>query len=135
MKEEFDSLDDIHLLKDEVAAESRELVQEDNGRLVFAAVLILVGVALAVGMLTGYTVDNWWALFMLIPVGTMSLELWQDYAKNGRLTKKTSGLIIPIVILLVIISIFLFNLSWSIMWPASFIAVGLSILLTGRSYE
>ena len=135
MKDEFDNLDDIHVLKDEGAAESKEIVQEDNGRLVFAAVLILVGLALGVGMLTGYTVNNWWALFMLIPVGTMSLDMWQDYQKNGRLTKKASDLIIPIIILLVIVSIFLFNLSWSIMWPASFIAIGLSILLTGRSEE
>jgi len=129
MKDEFTDLEEINDLK----AEETVQIKEDNGRLAVAAVMILVGLALTVGILTGYTITNWWALFILIPVGTMLMELWQDYQKNGRLTKKTSGLIIPIIILLVIVSIFLFNLSWSIIWPISFIAVGLSILLGGRS--
>ncbi len=129
MNDEFNDLKGIDALK----AEETEQVNENNGRLVFATVLILVGLALSVGILTGYTLDNWWALFMLIPVGTMSMEMWQDYQKNGRLSKKTSGLIIPITILSVIVAIFLFNLSWSIIWPVSFIAVGTSILLGGRS--
>ena len=128
MKDDFTDLKDINELK----AEETAPVKEDNGRLAVAAVMILVGLALSVGILTGYTLDNWWALFMLIPVGTMSMELWQDYQANGRLSKKTSGLIIPITILLVIVAIFLFNLSWSIIWPVSFIAVGASILLGGR---
>ena len=129
MKDEFSDLKDSNVLKEE----ETEQVKEDNGRLAVAAVMILVGLALSVGILTGYTLDNWWALFMLIPVGTMSMELWQDYRVNGRLSKKTSGLIIPIIILLVIVAIFLFNLNWSIIWPASFIAVGLSMLLGSRS--
>lgn len=129
MNDEFNDLKGIDALK----AEETEQVNENNGRLVFATVLILVGLALSVGILTGYTLDNWWALFMLIPVSTMSMEMWQDYQKNGRLSKKTSGLIIPITILSVIVAIFLFNLSWSIIWPVSFIAVGTSILLGGRS--
>ena len=110
MSDEFSDLKGINELK----VEETEQVKEDNGRLVFAVVLILVGLALSVGILTGYTIDNWWALFMLIPVGTMSMELWQDYRVNGRLSKKTRGLIIPITILSVIVGIFLFNLSWSI---------------------
>ncbi len=129
MNDEFNDLKGIDALK----AEETEQVNENNGRLVFATVLILVGLALSVGILTGYTLDNWWALFMLIPVGTMSMEMWQDYQKNGRLSKKTNGLIIPITILSVIVAIFLFNLSWSIIWPVSFIAVGTSILLGGSS--
>ena len=129
MNDEFNDLKGINELK----IEETEQVKEENGRLVVATVMILVGLALLVGMLTGYTLDNWWALFMLIPVGTMLMELWQDYQKNGRLSKKTSGLIIPITILSAIIAIFLFNLSWSIIWPVSFIAVGLSMLIGGRS--
>ena len=129
MKDEFSDLKDV----DELKAKEAAMAEENNGNLAFAAVLILVGIALIVGMVTGYTFNNWWALFMLIPVGTMSLEIWQDYQTNGRLSKKTGNLIIPIIILLVIVAIFLFNLSWSIIWPASFIAVGLSILLGKRA--
>ncbi len=132
MEDNFPDLKDIDELKEEETENTAGQQKEDNGSFVFAGVLILVGIALLIGMLTGYTLDNWWALFMLIPVGTMMMELWGDYRENGRVTE-TSGLIIPITILSVIIAIFLFNLSWSIIWPTSFIAVGLSILLKGRS--
>ena len=91
----------------------------DNNK-IFAIVLILVGVAVMVGNLTDYSFENWWAL------------LWRDYQENGRLTRKSSGAIIPGVVILTMVAIFLFNLSWAIFWPASLIAVGLSILLSSR---
>ena len=127
MKDDFSELKDIDVLK----AEETAVYKEQRGNIVLGVVFILVGAAVLFSMTTGYTLHNWWALFMLIPAGKMSMELWQDYETNGRLTKKTSGLIIPITVLLTIISIFLFNLSWSIIWPASFIAVGVSILVGG----
>ena len=101
---------------------------QDNNK-VFALVLILVGVAVMVGNLTDYSFENWWALFMLIPVGAIFMNVWRDYQVNGRLTRSSSGAIIPGVIMLTMIAIFLFNLSWSIFWPVAIIAVGLSILV------
>ena len=103
----------------------------DNNK-IFAIVLILVGVAVMVGNLTDYSFENWWALFMLIPAGFMFMNVWRDYQENGRLTRKSSGAIIPGVVILTMVAIFLFNLSWAIFWPASLIAVGLSILLSSR---
>ncbi len=127
MKDDFMELKDIDELKKDEARQ----IGEESGKFIFAGVLILVGIARLAGILTGYTIDNWWALFMLIPIGTMVLELWTEYRQNGRVTEN-NGLIIPIMILSVIIAIFLFDLSWSIIWPVSFIAIGLSILLKGR---
>lgn len=104
----------------------------DNNK-IFAIVLILVGVAVMVGNLTDYSFENWWALFMLIPVGAILMNVWRDYKENGRLSRKSSGAIIPGVIILTMVAIFLFNLSWAIFWPVSIIAVGLSILLGSAS--
>ncbi len=45
------------LKKDEV-----QQVDEENGKFIFAGVMILVGAALLISMLTGYTIDNWWVI-------------------------------------------------------------------------
>ncbi len=111
-----------------------EKYSEANGNnTVFAVVLILVGVAVMVSNLTDYSFENWWALFMLIPAGAILMNVWHDYKENGRLSRKSSGAVIPGVIILTMVAIFLFNLSWAIFWPISIIAVGLSILLGSRS--
>ncbi|MCP4428111.1 MAG: hypothetical protein GY803_26795 [Chloroflexi bacterium] len=105
---------------------------ESNSK-IFAVVIILVGVAVLVNNLTDYSFHNWWALFMLIPVGAILLNMWRDYEDNGRLTRKSAGSIIPAIIMLTMVAIFLFNLSWSAFWPVALIAVGLSVLLGSES--
>lgn len=120
--------DNISELKDN----EKNTTAHDNNR-VFAAVYILVGTALVVSNLTDYSIKNWWALFMLIPAGFMFMTVWRDYQENGRITRKSSGVIIPGALMLVVIAIFLFNLSWAIIWPAAIVAMGLSMLLGSRS--
>jgi uncharacterized membrane protein YhaH (DUF805 family) len=113
--------------------ETEKTNEANDNNMIFAIVLILVGVAVMVGNLTDFSFENWWALFMLIPAGFMFMNVWRDYQENGRFTHKSSGAIIPGVIILTMIAIFLFNLSWAIFWPASLIAVGLSIIVGSRS--
>lgn len=112
----------------ELKESEKSYAGQDNNK-VFAVVLILVGVAVMVGNLTDYSLENWWALFLLIPAGAIFMNMWRDYQVNGRLTRRSSGAIIPGVIMLAMVAIFLFNLSWVIFWPVAIIAVGLSILM------
>jgi hypothetical protein len=63
----------------------------------------------------------------------MLTTIWGDYQENGRLTHKSGGAIIPAIIILAMVAIFLFDLSWSIFWPVSLVAAGLGMLLNGRS--
>jgi uncharacterized membrane protein YbaN (DUF454 family) len=113
--------------------ETEKATAANNNNKILAVVLILAGTALVVSNLTDYSIKNWWALFMLIPASTMFMTVWRDYQENGRISRKSSGAIIPGVVMLATVAIFLFNLSWAIIWPVSIIAVGLSILLGSRS--
>ncbi len=112
--------------------ETEKYSEANENNTVFAVVLILVGVAVMVSNLTDYSFENWWALFMLIPAGAILMNVWHDYKENGRLSRKSSSAIIPGVIILTMVAIFLFNLSWAIFWPVTIIAIGLSILLGNR---
>jgi len=114
--------------------ELKETAKEPNTNknLILAIVLVVVGSGLLIGNLTGYAFKNWWALFMLIPAGSMLMGMWYDYQENGRFTRKSSGMLASSIILLTMIAIFLFDLSWVIFWPISLIAAGLGILIGSR---
>ena len=100
---------------------------------IMALVLIAVGVGLLISNFTSFAFDNWWALFMLIPAFGMFAAVWRDYQENGRLTSKCTGPLIAGLAILVTAVIFLFNLSWSGLWPIAFIFGGIAVLLSSRS--
>jgi hypothetical protein len=97
--------------------------------LIVGAVIILVGGVLLLRNLTGFEFNNWWILFSLIPLSGMLTALWKGYQANGRLA---TGPFIGALGMVFVISIFLFNLSWSAMWPGFFIIGGISVLLGSR---
>ena len=106
--------------------------KEKNSSVIIAVVLMLVGGGLLLSNFTGISFDNWWALFLFIPAGFMLQNVWADYQANGRLTSKSTGFLIAGISILVMIVIFLFNLSWSGLWPLAFIFGGIAVLLSGR---
>jgi hypothetical protein len=93
------------------------------------AVIIVVGIVLLLRNVTGFEFDNWWALFMFIPFGGLLAGMWNQYQVNGRVP---TGLIISGISMAFVMSIFLFNLSWSALWPVFFIIGGISALLGSR---
>lgn len=100
---------------------------------IMALVLIVVGAGLLISNFTGFTFNNWWALFMVIPAVGMFAAVWRDYQANGRLTGKSTGPLISGLAMVVMMIVFLFNLSWSGLWPLGFIFGGLAIILGNRS--
>ena len=112
--------------------EAEKDIRNDDSTKIFAVVLILVGIAVILNNFTDYSLENWWALFMLLPVGYIFITIWRDYKENGRLSRKSSSSIIPGLVMVAMVAIFLFNLSWAIFWPVTIIAVGLSILWGNR---
>ena len=100
-----------------------------SNNLIVGAVIIGVGSVLLLRNLTGFEFHNWWILFSLIPLSGMVMALWKGYQANGRLA---TGPFIGALGMAFVISIFLFNLSWSAMWPGFFIIGGISVLLNSQ---
>lgn len=121
--------DDLKDLKDE----EQNGGSGKNPNVIMAVVLIVVGIGLVISNLTGFSFNNWWALFLFIPAGGMLVNVWQDYQANGRLTGRSTGPLIAGLAMLLMIAIFLLNLSWSALWPVAFIFGGIALLLSGRS--
>jgi hypothetical protein len=113
---------------------SRPRRWRDPGSWIGGAILVILGLALlARNMgLDLPVLQNWWALFILIPaVGSLSTA-WSQYQRNGRrLTRSVMGSLVGGLVMLVITSIFLFGLSWDVFLPAILILAGLGTLLVG----
>lgn len=121
--------DEMKELKDE----EREGAAEDKGsNWIMALVMIVVGIGLLASNFTEFSLNNWWALFLLIPAITMLRNVWVDYQAHGRLTSRSTGALIGGLTVLAAMAVFLFNLSWSGLWPLGFIFGGISVLLSSR---
>lgn len=97
----------------------------------FGWVLILVGGIFLFTNVTGFHLDNWWALFILIPAISNFGTAWSKYQRHGRLTGSARGALTGGLILTLVASAFLFNLDWGLIWPIFLIIGGLSALLGG----
>jgi hypothetical protein len=94
-------------------------------------VLILIGIVFIVRNVTGFSFDNWWALFILIPaLGSLVTSL-QMYERHGRrFTGASRGPLVGGLFLLGLTAVFLFKLDWSRIWPFILILAGLGVLLS-----
>ena len=93
------------------------------------AVLVIVGIALLLRNFTGFSLNNWWALFILIPVVGSFGAAWRDYQNHGW-TAAVRGSLVGGTILLFVMSMFLFSLSWGALWPVFLIIAGVGALLS-----
>jgi hypothetical protein len=93
-------------------------------------VLIVVGIVFIIQNVSGFSLDNWWALFILIPALGSLVTAYQMYERNGRrLTAAARGPLIGGLVLLGVTAVFLFKLNWAYMWPVFLILAGLGMLL------
>ncbi|MBP6472834.1 MAG: hypothetical protein KBE23_20135 [Chloroflexi bacterium] len=142
--------DDISRLKEEEKSNNIEIdktdlnetgtVSTDSGRRtavsqnknwVGGVILIAIGVIFLVTNLGGFQLNNWWALFILIPAFSNFASAWENYSKNRRLTKSGRGSIVGGLILSLIAFTFIFEWSWAIIWPVFLIIGGVGALIGG----
>ena len=94
------------------------------------AVLIVIGIVFLLQNISGIDLGNWWALFILIPALGSLATAWRIYQIHGRLTSAARGPLVGGFILLLVATIFLFNLDWGKVWPLFLIIAGLGALAT-----
>jgi hypothetical protein len=140
--------DDFSQLKDEEKEKLIEIEKDDlnasptyspssettsspskNNSWVAGVILIAIGIVFLATNLGGFTLNNWWALFILIPAAFTFGNAYSDYNENGRLTKKGRGDLTGGLIMSLIGCTFLFGWDWGKIWPLFLIIGGISALL------
>ena len=94
-------------------------------------ILIGLGLIFLVSNVTGFYLQNWWALFILIPGIVSFVNAWNAYREDGRWSKRARGGLIGGSFISLVAIILLFNLDWGQIWPAFLILIGFNILLGG----
>lgn len=94
------------------------------------AILILLGVVFMLENMGIPFLENWWALFILIPAYRAFVVAWENYQNNGRLTRGGAGALVGGALLTILALAFLFNLDFDLFWPLLLIAGGLALLGT-----
>jgi len=74
-------------------------------------------------------IDNWWAFFILIPGIATYFSAYQQYRESSVITVKLIDRITSGTITVFVACVFLFEWSWSEIWPVFLIIIGLEYLL------
>jgi hypothetical protein len=102
-----------------------------SGGWIGGTMLIGLGLILLLQNLTGFSLRNWWALFILLPAAGAFTAAWSNYQEAGRVTSAVRASIFGGSILILVSATFLFGLNWAIVGPLLLLAAGVAILLNG----
>ena len=102
-----------------------------EGSWVVGVILILLGTAFLLERagLIAFT-GNWWAVFIYLAALASFANVWRAYRARGSFGPQAGGSLTWGLALTVVASIFMFDLSWDMWWPAVVIAVGVGMLLS-----
>ncbi len=92
-------------------------------------ILIVLGVIFLLQNFSQFHLNNWWALFILIPALGSFADAWNIYRQTGRLNRRVRGELISGCVFSLVTATFLFNWSWGVILPILLILWGVSLLL------
>lgn len=118
---------------DEWDRDRRSHRYDRSGAWVGAAVLIALGVIFLLrnAGVSLPVLDNWWALFILIPAVTSFSRAARIYQRNGhRVDRGVRSALFGGFVLTLVSLAFLLSAQWRIIWPIFLILAGLSALIT-----
>lgn len=100
-----------------------------SGSWVAGAILILIGIFIMLQNLTSFELENWWALFIMIPAIGAFGNAWRVFQSDGRLSGQARASLISGFILTIVTAFFLLNLNWTIFGPVLLILAGVGLLV------
>ncbi len=112
-------------------AEEHRSTRGGSGGWLLGIILVILGFIFLAQNLTGLPViNNWWALFIMIPAVAAFSAAWRTYQVAGnRLTMPARGSLGAGLLLTLVTAVFLFNLSWTFLGPIVIILAGIGLLL------
>jgi len=93
------------------------------------AILILIGAYFLFRNVTGLSINNWWAIFVLIPAISAFGRAYSIYKADGRLSASARGSLIGGLVFIFAFIVFLFNLNFGTLWPVFLILGGVFLLI------
>lgn len=96
---------------------------------IIGGVMVLLGVLFLIGNYTSFELQNWWALFILIPALGSLGSAWNAYRADGHLSQRVRSSLTWGMVVLAVALVFLLNLDWGVIWPIFLIIIGLGSLL------
>ncbi len=101
-----------------------------GGSWIIGSILVALGILFLFQNMGTFTLDNWWALFILIPILGTFEEAWRAYKNaDGHLTKRARGLILVGLVLVLVMVALLLEISWKFFGPLLLILAGVGILI------
>ncbi len=93
-------------------------------------ILVLIGIIFLLQNMNIFILNNWWALFILIPAVAAFGSAWRSYQDaGGRLTGGARGSLIGGLVLVLVAAVFLFGLNWGVVGPLLIVLAGIGLLL------
>jgi hypothetical protein len=102
----------------------------EGGAWIGGVILIGLGVIFLLQNAGLLALENWWALFILIPALGSFGAAFTEYRVSGRFNAKTRGSIVAGVVFTAVAAVFLFNLNFSLLLPVILIVAGIGILIS-----
>jgi hypothetical protein len=100
-----------------------------GGSWIWGSLLILLGFFILLQNLTSFYLENWWALFIMIPAVGAFGNAWRVYQSDGRLSAPARFSLLGGLVLTMLAAMFLLNLSWVVLGPILLILVGFGVLM------
>ena len=127
--------DDIKQLKDAeqgqpATAATGRRNKDANMSWAFGLVLIAVGALFLLSNFTGFRLNNWWALFILIPAFGSLGNAWRVYRSRGHMSGEAAGSLVGSLAIFFTAAVFLFGWNWGAVWPFYLIIAGLGALVS-----
>jgi hypothetical protein len=92
-------------------------------------ILITIGVLLLLRNFTGFYLNNWWALFILLPAVGAFASAGRNYQEAGRMTSSVRSSLFGGLVLVLVAAAFLFSLNWSLVGPMLLLLAGGALLV------
>ena len=100
----------------------------EGGVWIGGVILIGLGMIFLLQNTGALYLQNWWALFILLPALGSFGESFTEYRVSGRFNARARGSLVAGLVFTAIASVFLFNLNFSLLLPIILIVAGVGIL-------